>query len=680
MEDGIIFRNGEIIEGRYEVIREIGRGGMSTVYLVRDIRLRKDWALKTVKKEAEDRENEPLRRSLLTEAEMLKKLEHPLLPRVIGVVETEQCFGVLMDYIEGRTLGTVLKTEGAQPETRVIAWAKQLCGVLLYLHGCDPPVIYRDMKPDNIMLRPDGSIALFDFGIAREYKLCREGDTQSLGTFGYAAPEQFGGHGQTTPQTDIFSLGATLYHLVTGVSPSEPPYGVRPIREWNPGLSEGLEAVLLKCAQRDPAKRYKDCAELMFALEHCGKEDAKSLRIARRRMAAFVSPLCAGILGLLLAVTGAAGKNRQKRELYARMLTRCSDDAVESVLRGEYRQEIFGKYTELIDLDPSRPEGYTGLLEYCEDTGRTEAGLRSVCVRIDAGAGHIDRNSEILMKTADLYFGGSRTDLSFSADYAKAAKYYAKADSAKYPEAVYLCRIAEALGARNGLAGEDWENIIEALRAFVSYTDRQENDSAKVKWYRLAAGVCISHKKPIAEAGTDPWQMASEMLRKALLCLNQTDEEDTETKKELLADLAGCLISAGGDEKADDGARTVNGGTGSGGSLADLHVEEALRCCRELLHLQTEEEERNRTRVKIAEITEMTGNAKQIRDTYEQLIEQAPEEASVRIRYCSWLLKEGKEEEAAQQYRMIRETGTGLGEHAFSVLEKKLSLAEKGAS
>ena len=188
MEDGIIFRNGEIIEGRYEVIREIGRGGMSTVYLVRDIRLRKDWALKTVKKEAEDRENEPLRRSLLTEAEMLKKLEHPLLPRVIGVVETEQCFGVLMDYIEGRTLGTVLKTEGAQPETRVIAWAKQLCSVLLYLHSCDPPVIYRDMKPDNIMLRPDGSIALFDFGIAREYKLCREGDTQSLGTFGYAAP------------------------------------------------------------------------------------------------------------------------------------------------------------------------------------------------------------------------------------------------------------------------------------------------------------------------------------------------------------------------------------------------------------------------------------------------------------------------------------------------------------
>ena len=128
------------------------------------------------------------------------------------------------------------------------------------------------MKPANVMLQPNGHIKLIDFGIAREYKEQNLADTISLGTKGYAAPEQFGGKGQTDPRTDIYCLGVTLYHLVTGKNPCEPPYELYPIRHWNPDLSAGLESIILKCTQMNPQDRYHSCAELLYALQHYEEE------------------------------------------------------------------------------------------------------------------------------------------------------------------------------------------------------------------------------------------------------------------------------------------------------------------------------------------------------------------------------------------------------------------------
>ena len=173
-----------------------------------------------------------------------------------------------MDYIEGNTLEKALKHMGAQPQEYVIEWGIQLCEVLEYLHTRKTPIIYRDLKPGNIMLRPNGTITLIDFGIAREYKEAKAGDTSYLGTRGYAAPEQFGGMGQTDARTDIFCLGATLYHLVTGHNPSEPPYEFYPIRYWNQQLSPGLEYIISKCVQSNPDDRYNSCAEVMYDLQN----------------------------------------------------------------------------------------------------------------------------------------------------------------------------------------------------------------------------------------------------------------------------------------------------------------------------------------------------------------------------------------------------------------------------
>ena len=258
---------GSVVDGKYKILNKIGQGGMSVVYLAMNERANKQWAIKEVRKDGVTN-FEVVKQGLVAEVDMLKKLNHPHLPSIIDVIDGEGSFLIVMDYIEGVSLNKKLKELGSLSQDNVIEWGKQLCDVLGYLHSRTPPIIYRDMKPANVMLRPDGEVMLIDFGTAREFKSTSVADTTCLGTQGYAAPEQFGGQGQTDARTDIYCLGATLYHLVTGHNPCEYPYEMYPIRQWNPALSSGLEQIILKCTQKNPNDRYQSCAELMYALEH----------------------------------------------------------------------------------------------------------------------------------------------------------------------------------------------------------------------------------------------------------------------------------------------------------------------------------------------------------------------------------------------------------------------------
>lgn len=280
---------GEIIDGKYEILREIGRGGMSVVYLAMDKRLNKQWAIKEFRKDKDDESKQLALESLLKEANLMKKLDHPTLPRIVDIIDDSQTVYIVMDYIEGESLNKVLDAYGAQPQEAVIEWAKQLSEVLDYLHTRVPPVIYRDMKPANIMLKPDGTIRLIDFGIAREYKEGKAGDTTSIGTRGYAAPEQFGDKGQTDARTDIYSLGVTLYHLVTGKNPAEPPYEIYPIRHWNPNLSSGLEWLIQKSTQLNPKDRFQSCAEVTYVLENLEQFDGAYKKSLRKKLNWFIA-------------------------------------------------------------------------------------------------------------------------------------------------------------------------------------------------------------------------------------------------------------------------------------------------------------------------------------------------------------------------------------------------------
>ncbi|MDE7389375.1 MAG: serine/threonine protein kinase [Lachnospiraceae bacterium] len=310
---------GSMVNGKYRVLREIGHGGMSVVYMAIDEKANKTWAIKEVRKDGV-LDFEAVRQGLAVETEMLKRLRHPNLPSIVDVIEDDEILLIVMDYVEGNALSKELTEHGAQPQEKVVEWAKQLCDVLGYLHSRTPAIIYRDMKPSNIMLKPNGQIVLIDFGTAREYKDKNLADTTCLGTVGYAAPEQFGGMGQTDARTDIYGLGATLYHLLTGNNPSQPPYQIKPIRSINTSLSNGLEKIVEKCTQRDPDERYKSCAELMYDLEHYDEIDDQHKKRQRAKVMLFAVSLVVSLASLASGITTQALYVNQQNSTYdARM-------------------------------------------------------------------------------------------------------------------------------------------------------------------------------------------------------------------------------------------------------------------------------------------------------------------------------------------------------------------------
>lgn len=353
-------RVGSIIDNKYEVLKEIGRGGMSVVYLAMDLRLNKQWAIKEIEKIANDKNNQVVVQSLLVEAGMMKKLDHTALPRIVDIIDTGKTVYVVMDYIEGQSLDQILEQNGEQPQELVIEWAKQLCDVLRYLHSQNPPIIYRDMKPANVMLKPEGNLKVIDFGIAREYKEQNIKDTVNLGTRGYAAPEQFGGKGQTDARTDIYCLGATLYHLVTGQNPGEPPYEIRPIREWNSNLSAGLEAIILKCTQADPKERYQSCDELMYALEHYTEADDSYRKKQKKKLRVFI---LAAVFSMISLAGGFVFKNM------ATKANRANYEKLIAVLDTTDYEEKIKNYTEAISLYPHRSDAYIKMLEAYRENG-----------------------------------------------------------------------------------------------------------------------------------------------------------------------------------------------------------------------------------------------------------------------------------------------------------------------
>lgn len=261
---------GTIIENKYEVVREIGKGGMSQVFLGLDKQLNKALTIKVYDK-TQHGFNAVVYDSVMQETHMLMKLEHPSIPRIIDLVENENYLFIIREYVEGRTLDSIVNENGPLPAGKVIDIAKKLCGTLHYLHTLTPPHIHRDIKPANVILTPDGTIKLIDFGIMRLFDSKKSMDTVCLGTKGYAAPEQYGGLGQTDARTDIYGLGMTMFNLVTGINPNDPPYEIKPIRQTNPNLPKRLEDIVCKCIEPNPDKRYQSAAALLVALN--GEKD-----------------------------------------------------------------------------------------------------------------------------------------------------------------------------------------------------------------------------------------------------------------------------------------------------------------------------------------------------------------------------------------------------------------------
>jgi serine/threonine protein kinase, bacterial len=258
-----------LLNHRYLIVKRIGRGGMAAVYLAADTRLsNKVCAVKEMSDTAliDPSEQQQARDAFQREAQMLAQLNHPNLPKVNDFFEESGKLYLVMDYIEGQTLEAALDASaGGLPESHVLDWARQLCEVLDYLHHCSPPIIFRDLKPGNIMLDRQNCIKLIDFGVARLFKPGQTQDTTSFGTDGYAPPEQYG-KGQTDARSDVYALGVTLHQLLTRYDPAATPFTLPPARQVNPAVSAQVEQALIKATQTVPVNRYQSAAEFRQAL------------------------------------------------------------------------------------------------------------------------------------------------------------------------------------------------------------------------------------------------------------------------------------------------------------------------------------------------------------------------------------------------------------------------------
>ncbi|MDE6388606.1 MAG: serine/threonine protein kinase [Lachnospiraceae bacterium] len=254
--------------GKYIVLKFLGRGGEGSVYLARDEDLQRMVAVKQMG------EN-------MQEADWLKRLRHPMLPIVYELLWDKEWY-LIMEYIGGVTLHSYIERNGFVQEEQTLEWAQQLLDVTEYLHTRKPPVIYRDLKPDNIMVCPDGHLRLVDFGAASVRNYGAKENIIMAATQGYAAPEQFGRTGQgayADERSDIYALGKVIYYMMTGADPAIPPYASLPVHDYQPLADRRLERIIHRCIEENPAYRYQTVAELRMKLARCG---GRRYRLRRR--------------------------------------------------------------------------------------------------------------------------------------------------------------------------------------------------------------------------------------------------------------------------------------------------------------------------------------------------------------------------------------------------------------
>lgn len=260
---------GSRLAERYTILRPLGKGGMGAVYLVEDARIAgRQWAMKEMSEQGiSPAETQSALTAFQREAQLLAQLDHANLPKVIDFFSEGNRHFLVMEFVPGKTLEKRLEEAGGPlPEREVYAYAEQLCDVLNYLHCQRPPIIFRDLKPANIMIKPDGRIKLIDFGIARHFKPGQSKDTQAMGTPGYAAPEQYG-KGQSDARTDVYALGATLHHAITGRDPGQDPFNFPSVRSLNRTASPQLEAAIMQAVQIDRNQRWSSIAALRAGLD-----------------------------------------------------------------------------------------------------------------------------------------------------------------------------------------------------------------------------------------------------------------------------------------------------------------------------------------------------------------------------------------------------------------------------
>lgn len=538
---------GQVIDDKYEILKLIGEGGMSKVYLAMDRRLNKSWAVKEIEKKTKDRNNEIVVQSAIAEANLIKALDHPAIVRIVDIIDSGNVLYIVEDFVEGETLDALVEADGAQSEELVVEWAKQICEALDYLHSRPKPIIYRDMKPANVMLSPEGRIRVIDFGIAREYKEHNQKDTVSLGTRGYAPPEQFGG--KTDARSDIYSLGVTMFHLITGQDPCLATTEIKPVRQINPGLSEGIETIIQKCIQHDPMNRYQSCMEMLYDLEHISEIGAEYRKKQKKKLKTFITAASATVIFLAMGITGTAMRTRTNNLDYEQNM-QWGEKASSS-------EEKIGFYTRAIDIKPTVFDAYYKFIDAMKMdavyTVQEEEQFKNKLNVNLTGLRQLPEYSKLSYEIGKLYWyyydygrtGGADNQITRIKSaiqwFEDAVEYGTEEDSFRFLASNYAdigrfnrditLNVAEA--SDRGTYAPYWESITQQIQNM----DEDESEMIKLEVYKLALYSIESYARKFKADGIEQQDMNSLLseAEDAVKAVETTSDITEQLQKDLIS-------------------------------------------------------------------------------------------------------------------------------------------------
>jgi len=341
---------GDVIKNRYRILKRIGGGGQAYVYLAEDTETNRKAVVKVLRFQSFSKRHRDQELKLFSrEAEIFGKFSHSLLPVLYDFISENGRHYIIEEYIEGKSLEAILRSNThAMKSGEVLSFLSQMLDLLKLLHSQDPPIIVRDIKPGNVVIDKEGNPHLVDFTIAREHKPGKS-DTVRMGSPGYAPPEQY--KGMTDPRSDIYSLGATAYQMITRFDPSNKPFALPGIRNLNPGADRKLEAIIKKAISMDPDDRYQTAEEMKLDVDKAYSAIQK--RIKSSKIQIHATRILGIALVVLLVLIGAFAlynyweKLQERRKLPMKHAFSCSTNLIEiSLALEKYAKAHNGKYPD----------------------------------------------------------------------------------------------------------------------------------------------------------------------------------------------------------------------------------------------------------------------------------------------------------------------------------------------
>ncbi|GHU63295.1 serine/threonine protein kinase [Clostridia bacterium] len=658
---------GTILDGKYKILHSIAKGGMSEIYLALHEQSDKYWAIKEVNKENTE-ESRLFLRSLLAEVTLLKELNHPALPNIVDILDRENELLIVMDYIPGKTLQKILTQEGARSEEVAVDWVLQLCDVLDYLHNQNPPVIYRDMKPGNIIVQEYKvnqeiyyRLVLVDFGIARRYKQEQGADTVYLGTRGYAAPEQFLDQEETKQsdaRTDIYSLGATLYHMLTGHNPAKAPYTLYPIRQWNPSLSSGLEKILNKCINNNPDERYQNIRQLRYALSQYRVVDEDYQNVQKGRLAIFCGIVIMSCFFAVLAIVSREQIKRKTRDDYYEKLVETNLDAVSSITEGVWDIRIVEEYLAVIEKAPEEEAGYRRLWNYFVGVGKTNNGL-NVMMGLLATVSNTEFKQELYLDMAKVAFNGNAQDLNFDANYRLAYQLFSQISKNRYPEVEHYRTLSENLSSLS-IDGRKLKSDLEQMQEVIGHSTKE----VALDLSLAAANVYRTYAADLETEDQDPFAHAIVLLKQAQEILNSpyfAASYYVNERKQV--DIVFALADSYYRQATIKKSKNQD-------ALEEYKL--AIDYYQELSQFQRDEKAIIQNENRIADLYRIMGNFEQAEKNYQQLMEWYPTDILAYVSYGLMLLEENKVEQAREIYQSAEKLPDAQKNSNFRKLALKL--------